>query len=79
MALLNNLDFSNLTKPTTKEEALDVYHSLSVQLCAWAVSGLSGLDAKAVMATVWMQTLSEKVVEKVVEVKEARGWCLQMR
>ena len=53
MALLNNLDFSNLTKPTTKEEALDVYHSLSVQLATWAVSGLPGLDAKAIMTLLW--------------------------
>jgi hypothetical protein len=61
MALLNNLDFSNLTKPTTKEEALDVYHSLSVQLATWAVSDLPGLDAKAIMTLLWAETLDQKV------------------
>ena len=40
-------------KPGTKEEAIELFHSLQVQLGTWLVSELPALEQKAVLAGLW--------------------------
>ena len=40
-------------KPTSKAEALEMFHSLQVKLGTWLVSELPAMEAKAVLLGLW--------------------------
>ena len=40
-------------KPSTKEEALEAFHTLQVKLGVWLTSNLPALEAKALLVGLW--------------------------
>jgi hypothetical protein len=40
-------------KPTTPAEALEMFHTLQVQLGSWLVSGLPAKEAKSLLVGLW--------------------------
>jgi hypothetical protein len=60
------IDILNGDSPATSAEAIELYHSLTLELGAWCVSNLPALEQKAILAGLWAECIIEKKVEAVV-------------
>ena len=63
--------------PATRADAIELYHSLTLELGAWCVSNLPALEQKAILAGLWAENVIEKKVEAVVTASWSGWWkCL---
>jgi len=51
--LLHTINEVLLKKPSTKEEAIELFHSLQVAIGPWLVSNLPPMEQKAVLISLW--------------------------